>query len=156
MKVRALYMKMKTQNYPFELDNDLSELKTLNKHLSAFGRNIGVQELCISEINICLDELFTNIVLYGFNDDLKHKIKFIMTVDDHILTAAIEDDGVPFNPLKKEAVDLPTNVDDAKIGGLGIHITKKLVDTISYKRKRGINRVTVRKNIGTNEPAITT
>ncbi|MBW2706365.1 MAG: ATP-binding protein [Deltaproteobacteria bacterium] len=149
-------MKMKTQNYPFELDNDLSELKTLNKHLSAFGRNIGVQELCISEINICLDELFTNIVLYGFNDDLKHKIKFIMTVDDHILTAAIEDDGVPFNPLKKEAVDLPTNVDDAKIGGLGIHITKKLVDTISYKRKRGINRVTVRKNIGTNEPAITT
>jgi anti-sigma regulatory factor (Ser/Thr protein kinase) len=149
-------MKMKTQNYPFELDNDLSELKTLNKHLSAFGRNIGVQELCISEINICLDELFTNIVLYGFNDDLKHKIKFIMTVDDNILTAAIEDDGVPFNPLKKEAVDLPTNVDDAEIGGLGIHITKKLVDTISYKRKRGINRVTVRKNIGTNEPAITT
>ncbi len=156
MKVRALYMKMKTQNYPFELDNDLSELKTLNKHLSAFGRNIGVQELCISEINICLDELFTNIVLYGFNDDLKHKIKFIMTVDDNILTAAIEDDGVPFNPLKKEAVDLPTNVDDAEIGGLGIHITKELVDTISYKRKRGINRVTVRKNIGTNEPAITT
>ena len=149
-------MKVKTQNYPFELDNDLSELKTLNKHLSAFGRNIGVQELCISEINICLDELFTNIVLYGFNDDLKHKIKFIMTVDDNILTAAIEDDGVPFNPLKKEAVDLPTNVDDAEIGGLGIHITKKLVDTISYKRKRGINRVTVRKNIGTNEPAITT
>jgi anti-sigma regulatory factor (Ser/Thr protein kinase) len=149
-------MKMKTQNYPFELDNDLSELKTLNKHLSAFGRNIGVQELCISEINICLDELFTNIVLYGFNDDLKHKIKFIMTVDDNILTATIEDDGVPFNPLKKEAVDLPTNVDDAEIGGLGIHITKKLVDTISYKRKRGINRVTVRKNIGTNESAITT
>ena len=149
-------MKMKTQNYPFELDNDLSELKTLNKHLSAFGRNIGVQELCISEINICLDELFTNIVLYGFNDDLKHKIKFIMTVDDNILTATIEDDGVPFNPLKKEAVDLPTNVDDAEIGGLGIHITKKLVDTISYKRKRGINRVTVRKNIGTNAPAITT
>ena len=149
-------MKVKTQNYPFELDNDLPELKTLNKHLSAFGRNIGLQELSISELNICLDELFTNIVLYGFNDDLKHKIKFIMTVDDNILTATIEDDGVPFNPLKKEAVDLPTNVDDAEIGGLGIHITKKLVDTISYKRKRGINRVIVRKNIDTNETAITT
>jgi anti-sigma regulatory factor (Ser/Thr protein kinase) len=156
MKVRALYMKVKTQNYPFELDNDLSELKTLNKHLSAFGRNIGLQELSISELNICLDELFTNIVLYGFNDDLKHKIKFTMTVDNNILTATIEDDGVPFNPLKKKEVDLPTNVDDAEIGGLGIHITKKLVDKISYKRKRGINRVIVRKNIDTNETAITT
>jgi serine/threonine-protein kinase RsbW len=149
-------MKMNTQNYPFELDNDLSELKTLNKHLSAFGRNIGLPELSISELNVCLDELFTNIVLYGFDDDLKHKIKFTMAVDDNILTARIEDDGVPFNPLKKEAVELPTDVEDAEIGGLGIHITKKLVDKISYKRIGGINRVTVRKNIGTNETAITT
>ena len=147
---------MKPQNYPFELDNDLSELKTLNTHLSAFGRNIGLPELSISELNICLDELFTNIVLYGFDDELKHKIKFTMTVEDHILTATIEDDGVPFNPLKKEAVELPTNVEDAEIGGLGIHITKNLVDKISYQRKRGINSVTVRKNIGTDETAITT
>ena len=147
---------MKPQNYPFELDNDLAELKTLNTHLSAFGRNIGLPELSISELNICLDELFTNIVLYGFDDELKHKIKFTMTVEDHILTATIEDDGVPFNPLKKEAVELPTNVEDAEIGGLGIHITKNLVDKISYQRKRGINRVTVRKNIGTNETASTT
>ena len=149
-------MKMNPQNYPFELDNDLSELKTLNKHLSAFGSNIGLSELSISELNVCLDELFTNIVLYGFNDGLKHKIKFTMAVEGNILTATIEDDGVPFNPLKKEAVELPTDVEDAKIGGLGIHITKKLVDKISYKRIRGINRVIVRKNIGTNETAITT
>jgi serine/threonine-protein kinase RsbW len=148
-------MTIKPQNYPFELDNDLSELKTLTKHLNVFGRNIGLSELSISELNVCLDELFTNIVLYGFDDDLKHKIKFTMAVDDHIVTATIEDDGVPFNPLKKKAVDLPTNVEDAKIGGLGIHITKKLVDKISYKRKGGINRVKVTKNIGTNETAST-
>ena len=147
---------MGIQNYSFELNSQLSDLKALNQHLINFGRIIELSELSISEINICLDELFTNIVLYGFNDDLKHKIKFTMTVDDNILTATIEDDGVPFNPLKKKAVELPTNVEDAEIGGLGIHITKKLVDKISYKRKRGINRVTVRKNIGTNETAITT
>ena len=147
-------MTIKPQNYPFELDNDLSELKTLTKHLNVFGRNIGLSELSISELNVCLDELFTNIVLYGFDDDLKHKIKFTMAVDDHMVTATIEDDGVPFNPLKKKAVDLPTNVEDAKIGGLGIHITKKLVDKMSYKRKGGINTVTVTKSIGTNETAI--
>ena len=136
-------MKVTTQNYSFELHNNLSELKTLSKKLIAFGRNIGLPELSVSEINICLDELFTNIVLYGFNDDLDHKVKFTMKVDDNILVATIEDDGVPFNPLKKKAVDLPANVDSAEIGGLGIHITRELVDKISYERKRGINRLTI-------------
>src|SRR5210317_2358381 len=117
-------MKVTTQNYSFELHNNLSELKTLNKKLIAFGRNIGLPELSVSEINICLDELFTNIVLYGFNDELEHKVKFTMKVDDNILIATIEDDGVPFNTLKKKAVDLPANVDSAEIGGLGIHITR--------------------------------
>ena len=136
-------MKVTTQNYSFELHNNLSELKTLSKKLITFGRNIGLPELSVSEINICLDELFTNIVLYGFNDDLEHKVKFTMKVDDNILIATIEDDGVPFNPLKKKAVDLPANVDSAEIGGLGIHITRELVDKISYERKRGINRLTI-------------
>jgi anti-sigma regulatory factor (Ser/Thr protein kinase) len=136
-------MKVTTQNYSFELHNNLSELKTLSKKLIAFGRNIGLPELSVSEINICLDELFTNIVLYGFNDELEHKVKFTMKVDDNILIATIEDDGVPFNPLKKKAVDLPANVDSAEIGGLGIHITRELVDKISYERKRGINRLTI-------------
>jgi anti-sigma regulatory factor (Ser/Thr protein kinase) len=129
----------------------LSNLKALNEHLVAFGGNIGMTELCISEVNICLDELFTNIVLYGFNDDLEHKIKFSMKVDDNLLIAIMEDDGVPFNPLKKKAVELPENVDDAEIGGLGIHITKELVDNISYERKGDLNRLTIKKRLTANE-----
>ena len=139
--------KLKTHNFSFELNNQLSELKALNQHLIAFGRDIGLPELSLSEINICLDELFTNIVLYGFNDDGDHKIKFTMTVDDNILIAAIEDNGVPFNPLKRKAVELPENLDSAKIGGLGIHITRELMDKISYERKGKSNRLTITKSI---------
>jgi anti-sigma regulatory factor (Ser/Thr protein kinase) len=59
----------------------------------------------------------------------------------------MEDDGVPFNPLKKKAVKLPENVDDAEIVGLGIHITKELVDNISYERKGDLNRLTIKKSL---------
>jgi len=144
-------IKVEAQNYSFELNSQLSELKALNQHLSTFGGNIGLSEISISEINICLDELFTNVVLYGFKDDRAHKIKFTLTIDDNMLTACIEDDGVPFNPLQKKAPELPTEIESAKIGGLGIHITRKLVDKISYKRKRGKNRLTVKKSITANE-----
>ena len=138
---------MKTHNYSFELSSQLSELKALNQHLIAFGRDIGLPELNLSEINICLDELFTNIVLYGFKDDSDHKIKFTMKADDDMLIATIEDNGMPFNPLKRKSVKLPENVDSAKIGGLGIHITRELMDKISYERKGKLNRLTIKKSI---------
>jgi len=143
-------MKMGTQNYSFELNSKLSELKALNQHLIAFGRNIGLSEISISEINLCLDELFTNIVSYGFQDDLEHKIKFTMKVDDNILIVSIEDDGEPFNPLEKKAVELPADVMSAEIGGLGIHITRELMDNICYERIRGKNKLTINKIIQAN------
>jgi len=142
---------VETQNYSFELNSKLSELKALNQHLIAFGRLIGMPEISISEINICLDELFTNTVLYGFKDDREHKIQFTIKVEKKILIVNIEDDGVPFNPLKKKAPELPADVESAQIGGLGIHITRELVDKISYERKRGINRLTIIKSIQANE-----
>ena len=73
-----------------------------------------------------------------------------MKADDKMLIATIEDNGVPFNPLKRKAAELPENVDSANIGGLGIHITRELVDKISYERKGKLNRLTIKKSIPAN------
>ena len=141
---------MKTREYKFELKNELSELKTLNYHLDNWARDHGFQADSILRINICLDELFTNIVSYGFKDDLDHIIKFTVKVTDNLLTIHIEDDGLPFNPLKKIAPDFPANVESAKIGGLGILIIRKLIDNITYERKQGKNKLTMKKIIQEN------
>ena len=138
---------MAKQKYEFELKNELSELKNLNRHLENLGRDIGLQADSILRINICLDELFTNIVSYGFKDDLEHIVKFTLNADDEFLIINIEDDGLPFNPLEKIDPEFPANVESAKIGGLGILIIRKLIDNISYQRKQGKNRLTMKKFI---------
>lgn len=138
---------MVTQEYKFELKNYLSELKALHRHLINWGGDIGLPADSISRINICLDELFTNIVSYGFDDDLEHLIKFTLIVDHNLVTINIEDNGIPFNPLEKIDPDFPENVESAKIGGLGILIIRKLMDNVSYERKQNKNKLTMRKNI---------
>ena len=138
---------MATNKYSFKLKSDLSELKTLCRHLTHFGRVQGLSETFISEINICLDELFTNIVLYGFKDDLEHTIRFKINLNGNVLTINIEDNGIPFNPLLKKDSELPADINDAGIGGLGIHIVKKLMDDMGYERNRGKNRLTLKKFI---------
>jgi anti-sigma regulatory factor (Ser/Thr protein kinase) len=131
----------------FTLKSDLSELKTLYQHLTHFCQVYGLSETLISEINICLDELFTNIVLYGFKDDLEHIIRFRLNLNGNALIVNIEDNGIPFNPLIKKDPELPADINNAKIGGLGIHIVKKLVDDVWYERKRGKNILTLKKCI---------
>lgn len=138
---------MVSQEYKFELKNYLSELKTLHQHLNNWGGDIGLPANSILRINICLDELFTNIVSYGFDEDLEHKIKFTLSGDNNFVVINIEDNGIPFNPLEKIDPDFPDNVESANIGGLGIHIIRKLMDNVSYERKQGKNMLTMRKNI---------
>ena len=138
---------MATNKYSFELKSDLSELKTLSNHINNFGQANGLKEILISEINICLDELFTNIVLYGFKDDLEHIIRFNLNKNGNALILNIEDNGIPFNPLLKKNSELPADINNAKIGGLGIHIVKKLMDDIWYERKPGKNRLTLKKSV---------
>ena len=138
---------MESHKYSFELKNDLSELEALCKHLNKFGRLTGLSEACLTDVNICLDELFTNIVSYGFEDDLEHIIRFTMDLDNQVLTLSIEDEGIPFNPLEKKAPEVPADLIDIRIGGLGIHIVRKLMDDIGYKRKQGKNKLTMKKSI---------
>ena len=137
---------MAAQEYKFELKNRISGLKVLNQHLNNWAKDTNLTANSILRINICLDELFTNIVSYGFEDDMEHTIKFTLKAENNLLTINIEDDGIPFNPLEKVDPDFPDNVDSAKIGGLGIHIIKKLMDNVRYERKQG-NKLTMIKNI---------
>ena len=138
---------MKSHNYSFELKSDLGELETLCQHLNRFGEITGLSEACITDMNICLDEMFTNIVSYGFKDDLEHAISFTINLDNLEVTLIIEDDGIPFNPLEKKEPETPPDLIDVRIGGLGIHIVKKLMDAISYKRECNKNKLTMKKFI---------
>jgi anti-sigma regulatory factor (Ser/Thr protein kinase) len=138
---------MASHKYSFELKNDLSELEPLCQHLVKFGQVAGLSEACITDVNICLDEWLTNIVSYGFEDDLEHVVRISMVLDGRVLTVTIEDDGIPFNPLDKKDPEVPDDLKDVNIGGLGIHIVRKLMDDICYQRKDGKNTLTLKKSI---------
>ena len=133
---------MVSHTYSFELKSDLSVLETLCQHLNKFGQDTRLSGACMADVNICLDELFTNIVSYGFADDQEHIIRFTINLDNNVLIFNIEDDGVPFNQLEKKDPEFPADLIDARIGGLGIHIVRKLTDDFRYKRKRGWNLLT--------------
>ncbi len=57
----------------------------------------------------------------------------------------VEDDAVAFNPLEREAPDLNAPLEDRPIGGLGVHLVRKLMDDVRYERAGARNILTMRK-----------
>ena len=58
-----------------------------------------------------------------------------------------KDTGIPFNPLAKADPDITLSAKDRSIGGLGIFLTKKYMDSIDYKYENGENILTMKKMI---------
>lgn len=142
---------MAKNTYSFELKSDLSELDRLCQNLETFGQKFGLSKKLIFEINLALDELFTNIISYGFQDDKEHVVRITLTPENDRLCLCIEDDGKPFNPIEFESPDVSCSVEKCKIGGLGIHIMKKLMDEICYERCDDKNVLNLKKKISSEE-----
>ncbi len=136
----------------FKLKSNLSELDALCKNLEKFGQSLGLSKKCIFEANLALDELFTNIISYGFDDKTEHTIQITISLQNNELVFNIEDDGVPFNPTKVEAPDLACTIEECRIGGLGIHLAKNLMDEVCYQRCKDKNILTLKKSVKEIQP----
>ena len=136
----------------FKLKSKLSELDALCQKLEKFGQSMGLSKKCIFEANLALDELFTNIISYGYDDKNEHTIRIAIALQNDELVFKIEDDGIPFNPTEVESPDLECTIEECRIGGLGIHLAKNLMDEVCYQRCNDKNILTLKKNIKETEP----
>jgi len=104
-------------------------------------------------IELSLDELLTNIISYGYNDNDSHLITVDLWLegedDSKFVIIRLVDDGVKFNPLEKKEVDLDLPLEEKQIGGLGIHLVKKLMDELHYERREDKNVLTLKKKLKT-------
>ena len=108
---------------------------------------MGLSSKTSFQICLAMEEIVSNIITYGYTDDAVHLIKIAISHQDGILTIRLEDDGIPFDPLKAEEPDCECPVEQRKVGNLGIHLSKKVMDDMLYERSGNKNILTLRKDI---------
>jgi len=129
----------------WNISNDLQELTKLSEGLSAFGENANLPPSLIFEVTLALEEIVTNIVSYGYDDDRKHLISVRLEHQDNAFVITVEDDAKAFNPLSIPTPDLDASLSDRPIGGLGIHLVRRLMDNVTYQREQGRNILVMTK-----------
>ena len=101
-------------------------------------------------INLALDELLTNVISYSYDDNNEHTIEVKITLFSKELVVTITDDGKPYHPLNAPEPDLDKTLEERKVGGLGIHFVKQIMDEIEYKTENNKNILTLKKKITEN------
>ncbi|HWQ74088.1 MAG TPA: ATP-binding protein [Syntrophomonas sp.] len=131
----------------YEIKADLAEIEGLAASIEEFGEAHGIAPKIIFGINLALDELITNTISYGYGDDKEHVIGIRLTLLPEEIEVEISDDGIGFNPLKKPEPDINQSAEERPIGGLGIHLVRKMMDQVDYRRQDNRNILTMRKNL---------
>ncbi|MEJ2229908.1 MAG: ATP-binding protein [Nitrospirales bacterium] len=129
------------------LKNQFSELERIYQALVEFGKTNKIAPQILDSINLALEEIITNIISYAFTGNTERWIVVRLFLEGHQLTAEIEDDGKPFNPLNVPDPNIHLSLEDRPIGGLGIFLTKKMVDHLEYLQLDGKNLVRLKKNL---------
>jgi len=117
---------------------------------AAFAEFANVHALPASvrrSIQVALDELLSNTIAYGFagREGGKVTVEAVLRTDRVCVT--LTDDGRPFDPLGMDAPDTALPAQARRIGGLGIHLVRRIMDEVSYHRRAGRNVLVLTKRL---------
>ncbi len=122
--------------------NDLSEIRRLSKWAGLYCEENGLQT-SEHRLSLVLEELLSNVIAYGYDDDGEHEIHVELDLDDNTLTAVFDDGGRPFNPYEAQKPVMSGPLENRSVGGLGIHLILTIMDTVEYARIGDRNRTTM-------------
>ncbi|HIK45776.1 MAG TPA: ATP-binding protein [Leptolyngbyaceae cyanobacterium M65_K2018_010] len=123
--------------------NQLSELDRLSAWVAELSGRLGLSPRRTFQLDLVLAEAVTNIIENAYTDGAVHEINLAIDPTPPRLQIQIRDDGLPFNPLDHPEVVQPQSLDEAQVGGLGIHLIRSYAQECRYERQGNENWFTI-------------
>jgi anti-sigma regulatory factor (Ser/Thr protein kinase) len=127
--------------------NNYKELEHAIREITKLLESKGMAPHFIRVVVLGLEEVITNILKYGYDDQQEHQIKIALHLTNADLCIDVTDDGHEFNPLEHPEPDAHKPLEDREPGGLGIFFLRKLFDDVRYRRETGRNILILRKHL---------
>ena len=129
------------------LNGHLDEIAHLASALDRFCDDAIMSDLVKNQINLVLEELYTNTVNYGLVGISNGQVIINLLALNNQLEIRYQDNGIAFNPLEMADPDLMLSLDDRPIGGLGVFFVKAMTDNVTYSRVGGWNQLLMHKSL---------
>jgi anti-sigma regulatory factor (Ser/Thr protein kinase) len=137
---------MKHPEVKLTVKNRIEDLLRVNSIFESFATQHDIGGRLRYHLLVSIEEILTNIIKYGFDEQGVHPIHITFRLVLENVEMEFEDRGREFNPLEVEEPNLETAIEDRQLGGLGIHLVKKMVDVAEYRREGDRNILLLRKS----------
>ena len=126
----------------------IDNLDAVNLFVHKYIEQFEVSKRTLMQLDLVVEEIFVNVASYAYAPNTG-SVKILIEAKEEPLTISLTfiDSGVPYNPLEKSDPDVNLSADDRQIGGLGIFLTKNLVDDMSYQFIDGQNVLELTKSL---------
>lgn len=125
------------------------EIRSLEKifdFISGFSTANRIGDSDVFVIKFVVEEIFTNMVKYNSMSN-KDILVSLRRHSNTLSISLIDFDVDPFDLTKTEEVDIHQSLRERKVGGLGLHLVKKMVDKVDYEYKNRESKVTLTKTL---------
>jgi len=137
---------MKHSEVKVTVKNRIEDLLRVNSLFESFATQHDISGRLRYHLLVSIEEILTNIIKYGFDEEGVHPIHITFRRVEEQIEMEFEDRGREFNPLEIGEPDLDSPIEDRQLGGLGIHLVKKMVDEAKYRREGDRNILLLRKD----------
>lgn len=128
------------------IDATTENLSAVNEFIDGFLEEHDCPMKAQLQIDLSVEEIYVNIANYAYGEGTG-KAEVSIKDNNGEIAITFKDSGVPYNPLEKEDPDITLSADEREVGGLGIFLTKKNMDDVSYEYKDCCNILTMKKKI---------
>lgn len=122
---------MRSNRFELEIEGKLENLSVVADFMSEAMKQLGVDLATISRVQMAVDEACTNIIQHAYSGEMG-VITLVCELVDDDLVITTRDRGKPFDPNFVPPPDLGADLDERRVGGLGMHFVRKLMDEVSY------------------------
>ena len=129
------------------IEAKIENLDKLNEFVHNAISDLNFEKKSIMQLDLIVEEIFVNIANYAYSPKTG-LAKILLDIKCEWISLTFIDSGIPYNPLEQSDPDVNLSVDEREIGGLGIFLTKKFVDKISYQYINNQNVLTIEKILG--------
>jgi serine/threonine-protein kinase RsbW len=100
------------------------------------------------QITLALEELVVNALTHGQTEDgRKVVVNVAINRVEDLIDIHINDNGVQFDPTAAPEPDVTAEMEDREIGGLGVYLVKKMMDSVQYRYSANNNQVVLTKRL---------
>jgi anti-sigma regulatory factor (Ser/Thr protein kinase) len=125
------------------LEPELAELKRLSPWIASLAEDLALTPRTAFRLELALTEAVTNVLQHGLGDAAHGFVQVTAAVGPKGLALTVSDPGPPFDPLQVAPHDTPGSLEDAAVGGLGIHLLRQYADACAYAYRDGRNELTL-------------